>query len=594
LAAANWFLALILALAGLASAVPARGASAVPYQAAISGLDDPDHKALLDLLQTVSDVFALQDRPPASLNLLRARAESDLAPMRRALNMEGYFQASVALAVDGQARPVRVVFQVSPGPAFILGDISIQTLSRTDGREPDLPAPANLGLQKGARFRAEVVIEAQKRLLAYLGRRGRPFPKIQDRRVLADHATGMVSIAWTVDPGPEARFGATLITGDSQVHPRYAARLLPWTEGRLFDSELLNQARSKLIETGRFSSADIQLGQVDPEGRLPVTVTLKDRAFRTIRTGLAYQTDVGLEASVEWEHRNIFGAGQKLSLSAKTNEVQQSMGAALRLPGFWDDRQTLIIGSTYADEYTNAYRSRGLDNSVTLERVLATDSTGGLGLRYRMTRIDDQEETFGLLSLPVYYNLDRSDDLLDPTRGFRFNVLLAPFTDIDQNTSGFFKFRASHRHYFSLGRRKRTVLALRASVGFIEGVDRDQAPADERFYAGGGGSIRGYAYQSAGDVSGTEPLGGLSILDVSGELRYRIGDNFGLAAFIDGGRAFTESRLDLDQHLFWGAGLGLRYYTPIGPLRLDLGFPLDKRTGVDDDYQLYVSLGQAF
>jgi len=119
-------------------------------------------------------------------------------------------------------------------------------------------------------------------------------------------------------------------------------------------------------------------------------------------------------------------------------------------------------------------------------------------------------------------------------------------------------------------------------------------PADERFYAGGGGSIRGYSYQSVGPLSGGDPVGGRSLLELSTELRLRLGERFGFVGFLDGGSAFGAAFPDFDEELLWGTGLGFRYFTAVGPLRLDFAVPLDRRHGIDDAFQVYISLGQAF
>jgi translocation and assembly module TamA len=211
----------------------------------------------------------------------------------------------------------------------------------------------------------------------------------------------------------------------------------------------------------------------------------------------------------------------------------------------------------------------------------------------RVVQLED-EEHFSLVSLPMYMEWDTSDDVLDPTRGGRLSLQLAPNQDIVETDLSFVKGLVTTSRYVQLSRVPSLVLAGKLALGAITGSERDAIPADERFYAGGGGSIRGYPYQTVGPIEQDEPLGGRSLLEISMEVRWKITEQFGLVAFWDGGSAFRGTRLDSGEDLRWGAGAGLRYFTSVGPLRLDIGIPLNRRPDVDDHFQLYVSLGQAF
>ena len=223
-------------------------------------------------------------------------------------------------------------------------------------------------------------------------------------------------------------------------------------------------------------------------------------------------------------------------------------------------------------------------------------SPARLGLAYRYASIEEQDEpdqTYGLLSVPAKLDWDFSNDLLDPTRGGRLHLMTAPTWDTLGVGRSFLKSRLDHSRYLPIT--DNLVLALRGALGSIVGTGRDDLPADERFYAGGGGSVRGIAYQTAGELDDDDdPLGGASLIELSAELRYRFTENLGAVLFIDGGAAFDNAYPDFDEPLRWGVGPGLRYFTPIGPLRLDIGVPLNARDGVDDAFQFYISIGQAF
>ncbi len=198
------------------------------------------------------------------------------------------------------------------------------------------------------------------------------------------------------------------------------------------------------------------------------------------------------------------------------------------------------------------------------------------------------------MSFPLELRWDRSNDELDPTRGFRLTGRVEPFLDFFGEPSRFTKAQVTGSYYLPLESEAKWVVASRVTLGSILGESKGDVPADERFYAGGGGSIRGYPFQSVGPLENGEPTGGLSVFEASLELRARLTESFGLVAFVDGGSAFDANVPDFEEDILFGVGAGFRYFSPIGPFRFDIGFPLDKRENVDDSFQIYLSIGQAF
>jgi translocation and assembly module TamA len=267
-----------------------------------------------------------------------------------------------------------------------------------------------------------------------------------------------------------------------------------------------------------------------------------------------------------------------------------------RKPGFLRPDQSLLAGLRLAEDHPDAYTSRNVTGELGIERSLSKNLTAGLGLAIRFSEIDQfgDTERFGLLSLPGHLDWDTSNDLLNPIRGGRLHMELAPYWDFTGEGLGFVKAYASYSRYIPVTADGDIVLAGRIGSGSIWGESGNEIPADLRFYAGGGGSIRGYAYQSVGPLKQGEPEGGRSLFEISGELRFKITDTLGFVAFLDGGSTFSEATPDLGEDIKWGAVLGLRYYTKLGPLRLDIAAPLDRREGIDDAFQVYFSIGQAF
>jgi translocation and assembly module TamA len=357
----------------------------------------------------------------------------------------------------------------------------------------------------------------------------------------------------------------------------------------------VDKTRERLIRTGLFRSVRIDTEHPPGATRAAMRVQLLEAPPRTVRAGLWHYSDLGLGAGLGWTHRNILGAGQELRLAAAVSENLQQADTELMLPNFGHPGQSLGLSAQYKNEITDVYDATNLTLSAIARRPVS-DLQAGYGLAYRLSRVDeDGERRFNLVSLPLILEYAGADNPLEPTSGLALAVRMEPFASIEERGSSFVLWNVSARHYLPLRKDNSLILATRGRYSLLAGTSRESIPEDMLLYAGGGGSIRGYAYQYAGQLDeDDDPLGGVSAVDFSAELRWRFSEDFGLVVFGDGGGAF-ESRSPADKEdYFWGAGAGLRYYTPIGPVRFDLAVPLDRRDGVDDMFQLYVSLGQAF
>jgi translocation and assembly module TamA len=283
-------------------------------------------------------------------------------------------------------------------------------------------------------------------------------------------------------------------------------------------------------------------------------------------------------------------------LDATVSEILLAGEASYRKPDFLRPDQAFLANLKIAEDRTSAFTSRNLNASVFFERFLTRRTMAGAGTGFRVSHVEQSgaEDDFALGSLPLRFSWDARNDLLDPTRGGRVDLDVTPFVDVRDPSARFVRGYLSTTGYVPVTTGAASVLAFRMGLGFTAGAERNAIPADLRFYAGGGGSIRGYPYQSVGPLSGETPLGGRSLLELSTELRLRIAGNIGMVAFVDGGSAFAAGTPGGDERLLWGAGAGFRYYTGFGPLRVDVAFPLDRRPSLDDSFQIYVSLGQAY
>jgi len=562
--------------------------SSGPYDVRIQGVSS---QSLLDQIKQISSTIALKDKPPASPSLLRKRVDEDVSLFTQWLRAQGYFASHIEATLDENVKPLTVIFQVDTGPAFLLKTVEIQVNGRIETTVPDI------GLTPGVPFNAETLAHSQNRLVREFTKKGFPFAEVTDRRITVDHADHSVAVVFFVTPGPLAQFGATRISGLLKVEEGVVRDTLPWNEGDPFNADLIDAGQKKLLALGLFSLVRVFPDQaLDQSGRVPVNVVLTERKHRSVSAGISYRTDEGPGVSASWENRNLFGGAEQLAFSATlANYVLSAEGGYLE-PFFFRKDQFLRLSARLADDKPDAYTSRNLKSTSVLGRKLTGELQVDGGLGFKLSRVTQLEETnrYSYLLFPLSMEYNGSDDLLDPSRGSRLGLKVEPFYDPFEGNPGFIRCFGRYRHYIQVLKDPALVLAGALGAGAIVGTESAALPADERFYAGGGGSIRGYAYQSVGPIKDGVPVGGNYLIELSFEMRLKISDRVGVVGFLDGGNAFASPGPDFSQGLLWGTGVGLRYYSPVGPFRLDIGFPLDRRPGLDDSFQVYVSLGQAF
>ena len=552
-----------------------------------------------ELLRASSQLLSLADRPPASVSALARRAEGDLRRLTAVLRSEGYYDGEVDFRLDEDSTPVLVTLVIERGEPYLIEGYDVVYTGDVD--LAGLPAdPEELGLELGRRARASLIVAAEGQLLALLSQRGHPLAVIDSARHEIDREARVLRSRVTVSPGPEVGFGPLTIAGLVDVEEAYVQRIPPFHTGQRYDRRLIDDFRQDLLETRLFSAVVIEPDErPDADGNLPLTITLAERDFRTIGGGLSWGTDEGWETTAFWEHRNYFHQNERLRLETRLGKVEKSLNAFFTKPRFRRRDQTLLADARIKRIVTDAYRETNITGAVGLERELEPLWDGKLGITGELTDITENNEDTSLLlvGLPGSLIRDSRDDDLDPTRGNRLALAVTPYVTTGDNEFVFFVTDVSASTYMSLHREDKIVLAGRTRLGSVIGESRAEIPAPKRFYAGGGGSIRGYQFQKVGPLDDeNDPLGGRSLLEVSVELRLRLTENIGIVPFVDGGTVFTEPdfRSEEDETIRWAAGLGFRYFTLIGPLRLDFAVPLNKRDRIDDDFQFYVSIGQAF
>lgn len=552
---------------------------------------DVPERGLQRTLRAHSETYALRDRPPATDGLLLWRAQQDLPALRDVLRASGYYGAQPSARLETSV-PRRVVFQLNPGPRYRLGEVELVT------DDPALiPRLRDMGWSPRMPARAAALLAAEQEWLEFVRARGYPFARYAARTYTPDHERRVLRVTLELDSGPPAVWGETTITGTVRASSSFIRGELAIEPGEPYHPARLDETRARLIRLGLFSSVSLTPAEhMDENGRLPVALTLRERRPRTFAAGVRYTTDEGAGARVEWEHRNLGGRAERLRLTADAGESLHALEARLAMPQFVRPRQRMLLGARAAEESTDAYDSRSLRASAQLEREWRQLVWARGGVAFRLSDVGqfEDDENYVFLSIPVGVDWNTSRSLLDPRGGFRLFANAEPFYDLERKDRGFLKTSATLNRYQRLTQDRAWLLAGRVTAGSITGAGAERVPADERFYAGGGGSVRGYAYQSLGPLRDDDPLGGRSLLEVSGEVRGQISESIGFVLFLDGGTAYEATVPDFDEPFRWGAGVGFRYFTAVGPLRADLAFPLDRREGIDKSAQFYLSLGQSF
>ncbi len=577
------------------------------YETEITGIDN---SALADLLGDVSELKSLQDRLPASEQALRRRADRDLDLLTDAARSLGYWDARFSYQIDTPPEPgdgpAKVIVTAEPGPLYHVAEVNVLGPERQPLAVPRGPEEPPLPLQPGEPARTEPVVATETALLADLGHAGHPFAKKIDRRVVIDHEARTMTVTYVLDPGPTMSFGPATVSGLERLDPAYVERRFRWRPGEAYDNREVEETRRALVDTGLFSAVKIEpvRDPSDPD-RVAMRVEAVERAHRTIGVGAAYNTSEGVAARVFWENRNLFGQAEYLNLAAEGGTQKVGAAGTFRRPDLFAIDQDLVARAEIAQDNPVAYDSRYARLSVGLERRFRPGLTvsGAVSLekanvdqKANIAPVDASERTqrYSLIGLPLLVKLDRSDDLLNPTRGYRLQGDLVPYQSFSGPNLTFVRERVAGSVYKRLGAGDRYVLAAFGAVSSIQGESLSALPADKRIYAGGGGSVRAYGYQMAGplDANGN-PIGGRSALEVSLEARIKVTKTIGIVPFFDAGSFYTNPVPQLDKGIFYGPGLGLRYYTPFGPLRLDVATPLRRRSA-DSFVQVYISLGQAF
>jgi translocation and assembly module TamA len=570
------------------------------------------NSALDSALHDSATLISLQDKPPVGGFALVQRARQDVDRFQSVLQSFGYYAANVDLTIAGHpisdptlpdiigqlpAEPkAEVTASFTPGDQFHLGKVSIDGSVPTDARE-------KLGLQSGAPAVAADVIAASDRLLGAIRDDGYPLARVELAPVTLRPAERLVDVTFSAETGPRADLGPITISGLQAMHEDFVRRRLLLHEGEQFSPAALDEARQDLMGLGVFSMVRMDpAGSLDAQGNLPITVELTERKLHSVDMGVAYSTDLGVNVNAGWHDRNLFGNAEQLNLTGAVDlggsavtKPGYRFGAQFLKPDFLARDQQLELDLTALKQSLKAYDQTAVIEQAMLNRKFSPHWTGSAGLLGEQEQIIQEGVTtrYNLLGVPIVARYDSTDSQLDPTTGIRASLGVTPTESFGGHGATFFVMQASGSTYFDLSEGGRSIVALRGLVGKVAGAGVFSLPPDQRFYAGGSSTVRGYRYQSIGPhFADNNPTGGTAVSAGGIELRQRILGNYGVVGFVDAGQV-TANGAPFTGSWRVGAGVGVRYYTSIGPIRADIAVPLNKQPG-GDSFELYIGLGQAF
>lgn len=582
---------------------------ALPYEAELSlsgGSDD-----LKDQLEAASVLIRESSAPPSGSDGLIARALNDFDRLVAQLYLQGFYGGTVSIRLGGEAlqsvlergeipgpRPVQVAIDVTAGPVFTFGSLRIST-----GAEAVPGAPETWGLVPGETANSAKIVAAERQIVNALRQNGYPKAQIAKRDITADHATGKLDVELIAEAGPAAQFGTVTVEGTSVTDPEFVAEMAMIPEGERYDPEVLAKAQKRLNDLGIFATVSMVEGEVaGTDGRMPVTIKVAERKRHVLGAGATWSSSEGGGVEAYWRRRNLFGKGELLSVEGSAgrlgNQSAEDMEYAARIafekPGAFGPMTSFSTSIGAKQETPDAYTSRSVTGDAYLKRTFSDHLSGRAGAEVSFI---DETDAFGnrtylLAGIPAELTYDTRDDAFNPSSGILAVAFAEPAYDI-RNGNGMMFMKGSFSTYAALDEAKRFILAGRVAAGSIVAPGVDDVPASRRFFAGGGGSIRGYAYRNTGPRRDGEVTGGRSMVELSGEVRVRITESFGVVGFVDAGNSYNAMAPDLSRPFKIGVGGGIRYFTPIGPLRLDVAVPLSPEKD-DPEFGVYLGLSQAF
>lgn len=571
-------------------------AFSLSYQTEFVGVKDAK---LLHLLKDNSELVQFQARPPKSLHALQYRIRSDLPSLLEVLRSFSYYDASITPEIISTTEPAYVRLIIHPGFAYPL--TSYHLLSQ-DGKTP-LSLEKNtiplkeLGLKENTVATSLDIVNAEFKLLNYLAENAYPLAQIEKRKVLVDLQEKQIEAGVCVNLGAKARFGPSLIYGLKQTNPKWLLSKIAWEEGKPYNAKQVSATQERLLKTELFSSVYItHKDTLDEEGELPMQLRFTEAKYRSFGVGLFYATFDGVGGSFSWGHRNIRGRGESISAKGEFSSKFLLGNITYKRPDTFSPDQTYRLTGEISEKKQLAYHAFTYRGGQFLEKAFSEKNLLSYGIKVEHINVSKTEKagTFLVLGLPLFANHNQTNDRFSPTKGYTLTYSITPYQSLFFLKQRFFKQRFTSTFFVPMPFFS-SALALRAQLGSLAGGKTEHVPISKLFFGGSEENLRGYRHQTVSPLNKKrEPLGGRAAIFTSAEWRIRFGESIGVVPFFDAGTVTKNTLPTPCAKWFKSLGIGLRYFAFFGPLRFDIGFPLDKRKEIDSNFQIYAAVGQTF
>jgi len=567
-----------------------------------------------DAVRSSSALWTNRRKAAAGTAGLLATAQGDYKRILAGLYNDARYGGEISIRINGReaadldlsdriTTPAMVEIFVSPVEQFRFGTTDIAPQAPPARSNDSIERPEATGFAPGETAFASTVKKAERLTIDAWRQQGYAKARIGEQSVSADHPDRLLNVQMAVEPGPKAHYGPIEVTGTERMIPSFVARQTGLKPGQEYDPDDLDRARERLRRLGVFSTASLkEQDSIGSDGLLPLTLSVQERKLRRIGVGATLSSIDGVGAQAYWLHRNLWGRAERLRLEASVSGIDSTIidefdynaGATLTLPGRFTPDTDVTLQALATRETFDAYRKSGAEVSLSLVHFQTKYLTlsGGTFVDYSQYDTDAGSNRYGVVGAVAGAEFDSRDNPLDAKSGYYANAELTPLYEWEFNHPAL-RIDSEVRGYWSPDSATRSVVAGRVRLGSVIAHDDAALPPDRLYLAGGGGSVRGYPYKSIGVDDETGLAAGRSLVEGSLELRQKVGDKIGVVAFADAGIVSATSVPDFDDDILYSAGIGVRYDTGLGPIRLDVAVPLTKRDD-DPDFAVYAGIGQAF